>query len=219
MDWKPTHPSVDFRPREPHCQIDQPMTLPAPRDKPDWLTGTSLLKGPLLLVILQEGPCHAHEAAVRLRRRLGPAALVDPDEIYPMLKRLHEKDVLGAYYGPNPNDPRKRVLLYCANERTAGALAEWLQMPVSREPYRSDLLVRFVLMGEDQASEIARFLDEYERDCAAAASMHGRKIPTESWLGFLMERVRLAVVACLQAELDWIEETRAALGERLNGKA
>lgn len=190
----------------------------AANDKPSWLVGTLSLKGPLLMLVL-ERPGHAYEIASRLIQRLGSGWAIEPGDIYPMLERLQRKGLLEGRYEPHPGKPsrgrpHREICVYHPTDLTAGAVMEWLSMPVTREPERSELLARFASLREEHAPDLLRALDEYERACFASAAESEMEIPTDTWMGTLMELVRKRASKRLKGELEWVELARQSIKER-----
>jgi DNA-binding PadR family transcriptional regulator len=184
------------------------------RKKPDWLVGSSALKGPLLMLVL-ERPGHAHDLATRLAQRLGPAWEIDPNDIYPMPDRLAKRGLLEGRYEPHPKHPHKQILVYHPTEKTAEAVLEWVAEPVSREPERGELLALLAVAREEDAPEVLKRLEEFERGCYAITRVSEHEIPTDTWMGMCMELARKAVFGPLKGEIEWAEEARAWIKERM----
>jgi DNA-binding PadR family transcriptional regulator len=182
-------------------------------EKPDWLAGTSTLKGPLLMLLL-ERPGHAYDIATRLSQRVGPAWAIDPNDIYPIVKRFESKGLVAGRHEQDPERPHKQLYVYDLTELGLQAAIEWISTPVSLEPERSELLAMFAVLGEEHAPELLRKLEEYERNCYLAAAASEREIPTEAWRGLLMELARKSVVEGLESKIKWIETARDWIEER-----
>jgi DNA-binding PadR family transcriptional regulator len=195
--------------------------VPSPSEKPDWLTGLSTLKGPVLMLIL-ERPGHAWDVGVRLGQRLGPTWSFDPNDIYSLLKRLTRLGLLEARLPDvreGPSRGARHNAVYHPTALTERAVAEWIEMPISREPDRSAMLALLAVMPEERAPELLLRLDEYARECALASRKVSEEYPTESWIGLLMELARKAVIARLEAEINWSETAREWIKERLAAKS
>lgn len=192
----------------------------APSEKPDWLVGASTLKGPVLMLVL-ERPGHAWDLGVRLRQRLGPAWGFDPNDIYGVLERLTKRGLLEGRLEAhpdrrrNPKKPARQMVVYYQTALTEGAVAEWIERPVSREPDRGEMLALMAVMPEERAPQLLLRLDEYARECAVASAKVSQEYPTESWIGLLMELARKAVIVRLEGEIDWAETAREWIQERL----
>jgi DNA-binding PadR family transcriptional regulator len=184
-------------------------------EKPAWLVGASTLNGPILMLIL-ERPGHAWDVGVRLRQRL-PACNISPGEAIPLLERLHKRGLLEGRYQQHPEKPGKRIMVYHPTERTQEAFMEWIECPVSRESDRGEILA-LLAMPEEHAPMLLRRLEEHAKECAVASAKNKCEIPTESWIGLLMELARKAVIARLKAEIEWAEEARDWIEERLASK-
>jgi DNA-binding PadR family transcriptional regulator len=186
-------------------------------EKPDWLVGASTLTGPVLMLIL-EHPSHAWDVGIRLRQRLGAAWNLDPADAHRVLERLRKRGLVVGRWEPNPKRPHKQIMIYYPTALTEDAVADWISSPVSREPDRGEILALFAVMPEERAPDLLLKLEEYAKDCTAASAKNDPEIPTESWMGLLMELARKAVIARLQAEIDWAEEARDWIEERLASK-
>ncbi|HVR06206.1 MAG TPA: PadR family transcriptional regulator [Solirubrobacteraceae bacterium] len=191
----------------------------APNDKPDgwlpdaWLAGASALKGPVLMVIL-ERPGHAHDVAKRVRQRMGAAWANQLADVYPLLKRLEKKGLLRGCYEPNPHKPGDQVYVYHPTELTAAAVLAWRSAPLSVEPECDELLAMLAVAREEDAPELLRRFEEFERGCSQSSPALDQEIPTDSWLGMRMELIRKAVVSRRKAKVEWAEEARSWIEER-----
>lgn len=189
--------------------------------KPDWLTGSSALKGPLLMLVLEQ-PGHGYDVAMRLARRV-PAWAVEPKDIYPILKRLMKYGLLtGRHELPktrDPSEPAREVLVYYPNDRTALAVLEWMASPLEREPDRSPLLALLAVAREEDAPDVLRRVEEFESDCYAKAREVEQEIPVATWVGGLLELGRKTVLGRLEADINSAETAREWIKERIaNGQ-
>jgi DNA-binding PadR family transcriptional regulator len=180
--------------------------------KPDWLVGASTLSGPILMLVL-ERPGHAWDVGVRLRQRL-PACDINPSEAQRMLERLTRRSLLEGRDEEHPRKPGNKIRVYHPTDRTEKAILDWISCPVSRESDRGEIFA-LLAMPEEHAPELLLRLEEYAKECAIASAKNKDEISTDSWMGLLMELARKAVIARLQAEIDWAESARDWIEERL----
>jgi DNA-binding PadR family transcriptional regulator len=173
----------------------------------------SPLQGVLLAVLLgeQEQPLHGYMLTTLVERRLGPAWGVTRQSVYGALDRLEDRELVSSAWrtatvrGGRGHSQK----VYFATARAETALAAWMESPVSRKPVRVELQARIALSRVQDAPQLLRALDAYERDCfEMLRKSNAAEVPMGSWVGLAMNLTRMAVDESLQAELRWIATAR-----------
>jgi DNA-binding PadR family transcriptional regulator len=170
----------------------------------------SPLRGALLALLVSEGeiPHGGYRLGTLLERRLPSAWRVTRPSVYLTLERL-EADGLACSMSRSGATSDRRQRLYSATERTAAALAAWMESPVVRGPVRVEIQARIAVSSPQHAPMLLRALDAYERECfAMLKETEDAEVPMGSWTGLTMNLTRLAVDGTLQAELSWIAVAR-----------
>jgi DNA-binding PadR family transcriptional regulator len=168
-----------------------------------------------LLVSLSEQPASGLELARRFERSIGFFWHATHQQIYRVLARMDAAGWLTARTVPQAGRPDKRVYAVSATGRAA--LAEWLAIPTSPEPLRSELAVKLrgASYGERSAvldlvrvhlaehrTRLVHYQHLVERDYPEPADLGGHDLDAYLVLrgGILLE----------QFWLDWLGEYLAA---------
>jgi DNA-binding PadR family transcriptional regulator len=174
----------------------------------------SRVKGAVLgMLVEHDRPTHAYHLGTLINRRLGPAAEIDRESIYKLLRVLDSRGLVDCSERENPDGggwQRQRV--YSANEATRDALSRWMETAVSDADFRSELHVKIVFSRPSDAPTLLRSLDVYERVCVKRlATCKEAMLPvsvSSSWTALAMGVSRNASEEHLAAELRWIATTR-----------
>jgi DNA-binding PadR family transcriptional regulator len=181
-----------------------------------WMHGASgPLRGALLGLVL-ERPGHGGDLVSRLARRLGETWKIDPTDVYRLLAGL-EKEGLVSRRQEEPDGDRVGRVVYVPTESTAGALTVWLETVLPREPMRCAIYAKLAAVRDDHdARLLSHALRAYERECLELAML----LPVPAASGRSLKQVCLASVRSgvarqLEAEIDWVRETRERIKEHL----
>lgn len=185
----------------------------------DWLRGGSPWKGPLL-VLLREQPGHSYQLAARLTQRVGSAWKLDHNDAARVLQRAEELGLAASKWAGSKHS-RRPVLVYEPTPLTAPAIEQWMSSPLTGDPYRFEMWTRMVVSGPEHADSLLAALDVCEQRVFELLREYGTSLPTETWADLELEVARSGVTMRLQADLQWIEQTRKQIVEftQQNGTA
>jgi DNA-binding PadR family transcriptional regulator len=178
-----------------------------------WMRGSSPLKGAILGLVL-ERPGHGYDLGGRLGARLGPTWAIDPKRLYRMIDQLERAGLIAGTVERDPDNPRQHRTVYHATELAPKALALWLETLAPREPTRVEIQAKVAAAREEDAPRLLMALRQYERECLELLRDNdAHQVPVRSWLGLVMDIVRDASDAQLQAEVEWAKRTRKRIEE------
>jgi PadR family transcriptional regulator, regulatory protein PadR len=180
----------------------------------------SPLQGALLALLLgeQEQPLHGYMLTTLVERRLGPAWGVTRQSVYAALNRLEQEGLVSsAWKTASVRGRGHGQRVYAATERAGGALSSWMCAPASKEPVRVELQAKIAMSRAQDAPQLLRALDAYERECfELLRQTNEAEVPMGSWAGLALNLTRMAVDESLQADLRWIATARAWIKEFLS---
>jgi DNA-binding PadR family transcriptional regulator len=177
-----------------------------------WMRGSSPLKGAILGLVL-ERPGHGYDLGARLGARLGPSWAIDPKRLYRMLDQLERAGLIAGAVERDPDNSRQQRTVYSATERAPIALRQWLETLEPREPTRVEIQAKIAAAREEDAPQLLQALTQYELECIELRRQSGLPLPVRSWMGLVMDIVREASTAQLDAEIVWAERTRMRIEE------
>lgn len=182
--------------------------------KPRRLDGKAPIKAAALAVLL-ESPGHGYDVATRINRRMGTWA-IDPKHIYGPLGQLEDAGFVWSRKEDIPEPPGYRRVFY-PTDAAQEARQQWFGSRPALSVMRVDIHARIVFSTEDDAPELLRALDEYREDLLQAIEENKQTwaAPRGSWEAFALDRRRAEVDKQCRAEIEWINETSAALRERI----
>jgi DNA-binding PadR family transcriptional regulator len=187
----------------------------APNRKP---IGGSPLRGAVLTLLVSEGdqPLGGYRVGTLIERRLGPGWRVTRQSVYGILARLEEDGLVSSARGRGGGDGQR---LYAATELAYGAVDQWMDTPVAKEPMRVELLAKIAVSRPQDAARLLRALDHYERECfELLGKTQATEVPMGSWAGLAMNLTRAAVDESVQADLRWITLARRWIEEFAAGQ-
>ena len=186
--------------------------------QPRRLDGKAPIKAAALAVLL-ESPGHGYDVATRINRRMGTWS-IDPKHIYGPLGQLEDAGFVWSRKEVIPEPPGYRRVFY-PTEAAQEARQQWFGSRPALSVMRVDIHARIVFSTEDDAPELLRALDEYREDLLQAIEENKQTwaAPRGSWEAFALDRRRAEVDKQCRAEIEWINETSAALRERIAGGA
>ncbi len=177
------------------------------------MRGSSPLKGAILGLVL-ERPGHGYDLGGRLGARLGPTWGIDPKRLYRMIDQLERAGLIAGTVERDPDNPRQQRTVYHATEQAPTALALWLETLAPREPTRVEIQAKVAAAREEDTPRLVLALRQYERECLELLRDNAaHQVPVQSWLGLVMDIVRDASDAQLEAEIEWARRTRKRIEE------
>lgn len=177
------------------------------------MRGSSPLKGAILGLVL-ERPGHGYDLGARLGARLGPSWAIDPKRLYRMLDQLERAGLISGAVERDPDNSRQQRTVYSATERAPIALRQWLETLDPREPTRVEIQAKIAAAREEDAPQLLQALSQYQLECMELLRQgSGPPLPVRSWMGLVMDIVRDASDAQLNAEIGWAERTRMRIEE------
>lgn len=177
----------------------------------EWLRGGSPWKGPLLALLLEQ-PGHSYELASRLTRRVGPAWKLDHNDAGRVLQRAEVLGLATSKWGDSKRS-RRSVEVYEPTPLTGRAVEYWIGSPLVGDPYRFEMWTRIVVSGPEHADALLAALGVCERRVFGLLREYSKPFPTETWAALEMEVVRKGVTMRLQADAQWIAQTRKLIVE------
>jgi DNA-binding PadR family transcriptional regulator len=184
-----------------------------------WMRGASApLRGALLGIVL-ERPGHGGDLASRLVARLGATWRIDTNDVYRLLDQLVTDGLVVAREEPRRDNARRTRVIYRPTELTEGALTEWMETMLPREPVRLGLHAKLAVARDADAGRVVAALRDYERECLRLAQLVAPPAAEmRSWTGLVMDCTRDAVRRQLQADIDWAAQTRQRINERVGAR-
>jgi DNA-binding PadR family transcriptional regulator len=174
-----------------------------------WMRGTSTPLRGALLGLLLERPGHGGDLASRVASRLGETWRIDKNDVYRLLDKLEAEGLASSYEEARRENPRRSRLVYAPTERSAAALACWMETLIPREPVRLGLQAKLAVAREEDARRLSLALREHERECSALADLVSPSGEEPgSWVTLRMECTRDLLYRTLQAEIDWARDSR-----------
>ncbi len=171
------------------------------------------LKGAILGLVL-ERPGHGYDLGGRLGARLGPSWGIDPKRLYRIIDQLERAGLIAGTVERDPGNPRQHRTVYHATALAPRALALWLETLAPREPTRAEIQAKVAAAREQDAPRLLLALRQYERECLELLRENAEHdAPARSWVGLVMDIVRDASGAQLQAEIEWARRTRKRIEE------
>jgi DNA-binding PadR family transcriptional regulator len=185
--------------------------------QPGRLVGKAPIKAAALAVLL-EAPGHGYDVARRINRRMGTWA-VDPKHIYDPLKQLEKAGLVWSRKEEIPEPPGYRRVYYPTDDARQ-ARDDWFGSPPAASVLRADIHARLAFSTPEDAPALLRALHEYRADLLEAIEENAVTwaAPKGSWLGFVIEHLRTGVDKQCEAEIEWVNNVRADLEERISGR-
>jgi DNA-binding PadR family transcriptional regulator len=161
--------------------------------------GTSVLRGPLLGLLLEQShPVGAYRLSSLLMQRL-PAWQVTHSAVANLLKRL----VAEGYARPSDDSAKGFV----ATRQARLAVEDWMQRPLCRQTVREELHARIASASPHHAPFLHKVVDDYERECFelldAYGGVDGDSTPAGSWRSMTISLTRAAADETLRGNIKW----------------
>jgi DNA-binding PadR family transcriptional regulator len=112
----------------------------------------------ILLGLLTQHPRYGYELKRETEQLLGSGAELNPGQLYPLLRKLAEQQLLAGERVEQEDRPDKRV--FTLTEAGARELSTWFAEPVPLSVGRSALFLRFVILMLVRPETRADFLKE-----------------------------------------------------------
>lgn len=132
-----------------------------------------------VLGLLLERRGYGYEVAQRLSERLGPQFSVPRGTVHSAIDTLHRAGEIDVIRRTLRGD--QVAVWYGTNERGAATYRSWLDAPLTREPMRDDLYLKFAMVDVRRLSKFVTEFERLELECVAeiAALTHGRPLADE----------------------------------------
>lgn len=112
----------------------------------------------ILLGLLTQHPRYGYELKHEAEQLMGKGAELNPGQLYPLLRKLAEQQLLAGERVEQEDRPDKRV--FTLTEAGARELAVWFDEPIPLSVGRSALFLRFVVLSLVRPEARADFLRE-----------------------------------------------------------
>jgi DNA-binding PadR family transcriptional regulator len=122
---------------------------------------------------------YGYEIAQRLSERLGPQFAVPDGTVHSAIKSLHRAGEIEIIRRTLRGD--QVAVWYGTNHRGARTFETWLDAPLTREPLRDDLYLKFAMVDVRRLPKFRAEFERLELECMAeiAALTHGRPLADE----------------------------------------
>jgi len=156
----------------------------------------------------------------RLRELLTDVFGFSETAVYPALQALEKRGlIVEVARAPSRRDDRwsNPRIVYEATPAGERAYREWIAQPVKKTPLREELHLKLIGAGPADVPAMLEALDDVEDDCCrrladiVARPLVDRQPGGPGTNGFGAVLVQDALVTHLQATLEWVERSRAAL--------
>jgi DNA-binding PadR family transcriptional regulator len=112
----------------------------------------------VLLGLLSQHPRYGYKLKHEAEQLLGNGAELNPGQLYPLLRKLAEQQLIAGEHVEQEDRPDKRI--FTLTEAGAQELSAWFDEPVPLSVGRSALFLRFVVLVLVRPEARADFLKE-----------------------------------------------------------
>src|SRR5215471_1599455 len=158
----------------------------------------------VLLGLLREQPKHGYELKLEAERLLGGSAELNPGQLYPLLRKLADQQLITGERVEQEDRPDKRI--FTLTEAGAKDLSNWFDEPVPLSVGRPALFLRFVVLMlvrqearvdflKEQRHRLLEFIGQLVAD--RAKHLGSEDLSTSA--------LRELTVLHAEADLKWIE--------------
>ena len=126
----------------------------------------------LLGLLSMRGPSTGYEMKGFIDESLNYFWQENYGHIYPVLKKLEEKELVTCREEPSPGKPPRKV--YTITEKGSESLEAWLLSPLEGMKYRNELLLRLFFMAEDKTEKINEMIRREEELHQALLEEYGK---------------------------------------------
>jgi DNA-binding PadR family transcriptional regulator len=164
----------------------------------------------VLLGLLTQRPKHGYELKLEAEQLLGGSAELNPGQLYPLLRKLAEQQLIAGERIEQEDRPDKRV--FTLTEAGAHDLSQWLGEPTPPKVERSSLFLRFVVLALVRRAEAPAFLQEQRRLLLAfIGQLVDDRAKRQNADDLATSALREAAILHAEADLKWIEWLEATL--------
>ena len=158
----------------------------------------------VLLGLLTQHPRYGYELKHEAEQLLGKGAELNPGQLYPLLRKLADQQLLAGERVEQEDRPDKRV--FTLTEAGARELTAWFDEPVSLSVGRSALFLRFAVLVLVRPETRADFLREQRHrllECIGQLVADRAKHLSSEDLS--TRALRELTLSHAEADLKWIE--------------
>ena len=166
----------------------------------------------VLLGLLSHRPRYGYEPKHEAEQLLGGGAELNPGQLYPMLRKLADQQLIVGERVEQEDRPDKRV--FTLTEAGAQELYTWLDEPVSLQVGRSALFLHFLVLTlvrpEMRADDLRR---QRHRLLDAIGQLVADRAKYEQSDDLATRALREAAILHTEADLKWIEWLESLNGD------
>lgn len=158
----------------------------------------------VLLGLLTQAPRYGYELKREAERLLGGGAELNPGQLYPMLRKLADQQLIAGERVEQEDRPDKRV--FSLTEAGESDLRGWLAEPVNLQVGRSALFLRFVVLALVQPGARLEYLREQRRRLLTyIGQLVADRAKYEQSDDLATRALREATILHAEADLKWVE--------------
>jgi DNA-binding PadR family transcriptional regulator len=166
----------------------------------------------VLLGLLRQQPKHGYELKQEAERLLGGSAELNPGQLYPLLRKLADQQLIAGERIEQEDRPDKRV--FTLTEAGAQELSQWLEEPVPPKVERSSLFLRLVVLALVRGADVPAFLQRQRRLLLEfIGQLVDDRAKHQNSDDLATSALREAAILHAEADLKWIEWLEATLRE------
>jgi DNA-binding PadR family transcriptional regulator len=164
-----------------------------------------------ILGLLLREPSHGYGLATRFGELLGPGWAINRGQVYDMLHRLANKDLVERL---GPPDTPGGLQDYRITDKGEHAFAKWLAKQSLRSlPHRETFYLKLALAGPENAQQVLKIIDIEKQACidqlaAYAAESACPPAKASEWETLAREMIDEDVTGRLHERLEWLEKVR-----------
>jgi DNA-binding PadR family transcriptional regulator len=158
----------------------------------------------VVLALIAQRPHHGYELKHEAEQLLGSGAELNPGQLYPLLRKLADQQLLTDERIEQEDRPDKRV--FTLTEAGAQDLRAWLAEPVPPQGGRSPLYQRFVVLALMQPDACPAFF-QHQRHLLLAflGQLVADRAKRQTSDDLATNALREATILHAEADLKWIE--------------
>ena len=158
----------------------------------------------VLLGLLTERPRYGYELKREAEQLLGNGAELNPGQLYPLLRKLSDQQLIEGERIEQEDRPDKRV--FTLTEAGARELRAWFEEPVPLPVSRSALFLRFIVLELVRPEARAGFLKEQRhRLLEFIGQLVADRAKHQGSQNLSTRALREATILHAEADLKWIE--------------
>jgi PadR family transcriptional regulator, regulatory protein AphA len=158
----------------------------------------------VLLALIAERPRYGYELKHDAERLLGSGAELNPGQLYPLLRKLADQQLLTDERIEQEDRPDKRVFTLTATG--AQDLCTWLAEPVPPQGGRSPLFLRFVVLALVKPEACAEFFQRQRHILLEhLGQLVADRIKRANSDDLATNALREATILHTEADLKWLE--------------